>query len=98
MQSAPSCKPSVHFAAPLEQQASSPPYAPPGHHAPAASGAVKPCLKPQPSSFPFVEEAAQLEGLMRRPSALLASLSPDPAAAAAAVAAKKRSRLAAFGQ
>ena len=83
-------KPSVHFAAPLEQQVK-----PASHHALAPAGAAKPCLKPQPRSFPFVEEAAQLEGLMRPPSALLARLSPDAAAAAAA---KKRSRLAAFGQ
>ena len=97
MQSAASGKPSVHFAAPLEQQASSPARAAIGHHAAAAGGTFKPCLKPQPRSFPFLEEVVQLEGLMRRPPALLLGpLSPD--AAAAAAAAKKRSRLAAFGQ
>lgn len=95
---------SVHWSEELEQQH------PAGgrSHLPAHHSQQPPdkgCLKAQPSSFPFLEEAAQLEGLMRRPRALvLAQLngaaSPVAAGGAPAGAAPlgKRSRLAAFGQ
>ena len=79
---------SVHW--PPEEALAQPcaaPHAPQHtHHAP-----EKPCLKPQQSSFPYLEEAAQLEGPTRRPWAA----SPAPAHGHALA---KRSRLAAFGQ
>lgn len=91
---------SVHWAEALEQQAQR-------AHAPQHTQFApdKPCLKTHQSSFPFLEEAAQLEGLLRRPRALVlsqlnleASSNGSAAAAAHAAADKKRSRLAAFGQ
>lgn len=91
---------SVHWADALEQHCQRP-HAP--HHHAQGAGPDKPCLKPQQTSFPFVEEAAAVEGLMRRPRALMASLQLEqavaqPGGAAAHAAATKRSRLAAFGQ
>lgn len=81
---------SVHWAEALEQHCVRP-HAPQHAQHPAPD---KPCLKPQQSSFPFLQEAGQLDGLMRRPWAGHAGSHHQyhhPAA-------KKRSRLAAFGQ
>jgi hypothetical protein len=83
---------SVHWAEALEQH-SQLAHAP--HHGQFAPD--KPCLKHQQSSFPFLEEAAQLDGLLRRPKALvLAQLNIDCNSSGHVV--KKRGRLAAFGQ
>ncbi|KAI7845908.1 hypothetical protein COHA_000640 [Chlorella ohadii] len=89
---------SVHWAEALEQHSQRP-------HTPlhALCAPDKPCLKPQQTAFPYLEEAAQLEGLMRRPRAMLAALQLDggggaPLQVHQPAAAKKRSRMAAFGQ
>lgn len=87
---------SVHWAEALEQHCARPHAPLHAHHAP-----DKPCLKPQQSSFPFLEEAAQLEGLMRRPwqaAAVAGSTHVGGGTHGCPAAAKKRSRLAAFGQ
>ncbi|KAL4457725.1 hypothetical protein ABPG75_012590 [Micractinium tetrahymenae] len=81
---------SVHWAEALEQHCARQHAPHHGHSTP-----DKPCLKSQQSSFPFVEEAAQLEGgLLRRPWAGAGGSGPD----SSALPGKKRSRLAAFGQ
>lgn len=91
---------SVHWAEALEQHNQRP-------HAPQHSNFApdKPCLKPRQSSFPFLEEAAQLDGLLRRPRALvLAQLNIGSGSAGGGSSAevhaaiKKRNRVAAFGQ
>lgn len=83
---------SVHWAEALEQHAQRPHTPAHTHFAP-----DKPCLKAQQSRFPFVEEeAVAAGGGLHHPSALLAQLNGD--VSAAAPAAKKRSRMAAFGQ
>lgn len=57
----------------------------------------KPCLKQHQSSFPFLDEAAQLDDVLQRPRALvLAQLNINCGAARHPF--KKRGRLAAFGQ
>ncbi|KAL4442991.1 hypothetical protein ABPG77_008482 [Micractinium sp. CCAP 211/92] len=84
---------SVHWAAALEQHCARQHAPHHGHCAPDKS-----CLKSQQSSFPYLEEAAQLErGLLRRPWAG-AGGSDGPASSAVPPAGKKRSRVAAFGQ
>lgn len=84
---------SVHWAVALEQHCARQHAPHHGHSAP-----DKPCLKSQQSSFPYLEEAAQLEGsLLRRPWAGAAG-SESPASSCAAPGGKKRNRVAAFGQ
>lgn len=84
---------SVHWATALEQHCARQHAPHHGHSAPDKS-----CLKPQQSSFPFLEEAAQLEGgLLRRPWAG-GGASDGLGSSGVPPAGKKRSRLAAFGQ
>lgn len=81
---------SVRWAESLEQHCAQPHAPQHAHHAP-----DKPCLKTQQSSFPYVEEAAQLDGLLCRPWA--GGVGSGGSIDGAAVH-KKRSRMAAFGQ